>query len=970
MFGVQRFDPLRQADHTDVREAAAGGFSQKLLEAREKRAAAGDSTEKRFGHLSGAQRRAKARAKAEGREYIPTTRPANTAPRPPKLPATGEATEKTPVDPVRRGDKKRRVQDRLDDGNAIYKDSSEATNDASDIEETTCKRSKDMHDGSVASEDLDNGAQEDDGSKEIDPERLDKERRRRKKKKDKKKKRKAVEKNEERIRQKQLAVGEDPDADSGNEKKKPRKPKAERANKAHELVRARAAAAQTKRADAKAEEKLPGPLGKEEQAAYDDAEALVAEEEAIAAAENNAPALSLDELQSRLTEATTSRPTAQYLNDQQQANRDNSGENVDADIAGLPTWLARSQKVVLPNEDEQDADQEQETPSGDVLPTGPTLDEAGVGVNGALSLAAYERLGVARLWPAQAAAIPAILSHRGDVLLSAPTGSGKTLVYTLPILHALASRVAIRLRAVVVLPTRDLAMQVLSVFETLIDGGSLDVKLVAACGSKKLAEESAQLGLGVADVVVGTPGRIVAHMRDTEGFEGQLGTLEWLVIDDADRLLQQSHQDWLPRLMAAVERKPGLTQDSTNADKSKLFPKHGAGIDEAEEKRSARVHSASSTGLSQGMSLCDWVVMNDPQMLDAEAALGWRKGVRKLILSATLTRHPAKLHSLRLHRPMHLHAATADDMAASGGSSKRFSLPTTLTERFAVVPPGGKPLALVLELQGHFGNANEAGDSSTSAAGGVIVFAATVETSHRLARVLQLYGNFSVSEYSARLRPEERQAALKRLANGSTQVLVCSDVLSRGIDVSGVSLVVNYDAPSHPKTYIHRVGRTARAGRRGTAITLLLREEVRFFSQMRKKAGLRALKPAAIAAYRAVVAEHPQVAARCTACLGELESVLAHETMQLLQPTAEVEALGPDAGLHEMPQSGADETAQGMAEDSTDGGDSTSAHDHRKANTTSEQQVVRNGTATGAWGRQLVELQRAQLVRHLKSVAQ
>lgn len=969
MFGVQRFDPLKQGDHTDVAQAVGGGFSQKLLEAREKQAAGGGGAgvEKRFGHLSGAQRRARARAKAEGREYVPTTRAPDAAPHAPKAPAAEETDDATPapaVDPVRRGDKKRRVQDRLVAGNAVYKDRSEVTEDGSDAAEVPAKRTRDAQDTADAAGDIGVEDDADGAATEADPERLEKERRRRKKKKDKKKKKKAVEKNEERKRQRQAAAGSDPDADadSDGDKKKPRKPKSERTNKAYELVRARAAAAQMRHADAMDGRETHGPLGQDEQDAHEEAKALVAEEEALKASEKTAPVLSLDELQSRLTEATTSRPTAQYLNDQQQAT--NAEEGIDADVAGLPSWLARSQQVVLPNDDDQSTAGEEQEASGDILPTGPTLDEAGVGVGGALSLAAQERLGVVRLWPAQAAAIPAILSHRGDVLLSAPTGSGKTLVYTLPILHALASRVAIRLRAVVVLPTRDLAMQVLSVFETLIDGGSLDVKLVGVCGRENMAAESVQLCPGMADVIVGTPGRIVAHMRDTEGFERQLSTVEWLVIDDADRLLQQSHQDWLPRLMAAVERKPGLAEQSDDK-KSESRLEADSEAKEGMEGPGASEHTSPYNrkcfGIPSGMSLCDWVVMNDPQMIDAEAALGWRRGVRKLILSATLTRHPAKLHSLRLHRPLHLHAATADDMA--GGTNKRFSLPTTLTERSAVVPPGGKPLALVLELQAHFGNAN---DGDTSDAGGVIVFAATVETSHRLARVLQLYGRLAVSEYSARLRPEERRAALKRLADGSTQVLVCSDVLSRGIDVSGVSLVVNYDAPSHPKTYIHRVGRTARAGRRGTAITLLLREEVRFFSQLRKKAGLRAIKPAAIAAYRAVVADNSPAAARCSACLGELESVLAHESMQLLQPTADVEALRPDAGVDEISQL-TDQTTDGIEGPTDIDGDN--AQKHLKPDATPEQQVDRSGRETGAWGRQLVELQRAQLLRHLQSTA-
>ena len=430
------------------------------------------------------------------------------------------------------------------------------------------------------------------------------------------------------------------------------------------------------------------------------------------------------------------------------------------------------------------------------------------------------------------------------------------------------------------------------------------------------------------------PGRVVGHMRDTARFEEQLSGIDWLVIDDADRLLQQSHQDWLPRLMASVERKPAMssgTAAAQNTTAATAAADAGAGSGSGSGQKSG-------VEMVEGMSLCDWVVRNDPNMRDAEVALGWRRGVRKLILSATLTRHPAKLHSLRLHRPLHLHAATENDHGGKGGEANRFSLPSTLTERVAVVPPGAKPLALLLELQTHFGTkkppqikevkeqaeASEYDDEEgpmdedddpeeeaeeevevvveddtakkkkkKKKGGGVIVFAATVETSHRLARLLQLYGGLAVAEYSARLKPQERQSALKKLAKGTLQVLVCSDVLSRGIDVAGVTLVVNYDAPSHPKTYIHRVGRTARyvheqsavacdvhrfvsqivcgysAGKRGTAVTLLVREEVRFFTQLRKKASLATVKPEAIASFRAREAERYDIGGRCEACLGE-----------------------------------------------------------------------------------------------------
>ena len=91
----------------------------------------------------------------------------------------------------------------------------------------------------------------------------------------------------------------------------------------------------------------------------------------------------------------------------------------------------------------------------------------------------------------------------------------------------------------------------------------------------------------------------------------------------------------------------------------------------------------------------------------------------------------------------------------------------------------------------------------------------------------------AVAEYSSKLPSTRRAEILAQLASGAVHVVVCSDVMTRGIDVAAVRLVINYDTPSHAKTYVHRVGRTARAGKGGTAVTLLRREDVRPFREVR-----------------------------------------------------------------------------------------------------------------------------------------
>lgn len=131
----------------------------------------------------------------------------------------------------------------------------------------------------------------------------------------------------------------------------------------------------------------------------------------------------------------------------------------------------------------------------------------------------------------------------------------------------------------------------------------------------------------------------------------------------------------------------------------------------------------------------------------------------------------------------------------------RYALPRSLKEAKLVVPAERKPAALAALLQ-------ELRGEST------IVFTSSVEATHRLYLLLAaltcLPGR--VVEYSSLVAPPERAAHLEAFRSGAAQVLVCSDAMTRGMDVAGVAAVINYDAPVYVKTYVHRAGRTARAG--------------------------------------------------------------------------------------------------------------------------------------------------------------
>ncbi|XP_055971517.1 ATP-dependent RNA helicase DDX51 [Sorex fumeus] len=411
--------------------------------------------------------------------------------------------------------------------------------------------------------------------------------------------------------------------------------------------------------------------------------------------------------------------------------------------------------------------------------------------------------GISAYFPVQAAVIPALLHSaangflvgRGgfqpsDLCVSAPTGSGKTLAFVIPVVQALLSRVICRVRALVVLPTKELAQQVSKVFKIYTDATPLRVALVT--GQKALAKEQESLvqktvdGFRcLADIVVATPGRLVDHIDQTPGFS--LQHLRFLVIDEADRMMDSMHQSWLPRVVAAA------------------FPSGG---------------SEDTLGLLQ---------RRQPQAVTAASTCQPHMPLQKLLFSATLTQNPEKLQQLGLYQPRLFSAGLApsgpEDLDVDGDCGGKYAFPAGLTHHYVPCRLRTKPLTLLAMLQGQ--NLSR-----------VLCFTNSRENSHRLFLLVQAFGGVTVAEFSSRYGPGQRRAILKQFEQGKIQLLISTDATARGIDVEGVQMVVNYDAPQYLRTYVHRVGRTARAGRKGQAFTLLLRVQERRFLRMLAEAGV------------------------------------------------------------------------------------------------------------------------------------
>lgn len=334
-----------------------------------------------------------------------------------------------------------------------------------------------------------------------------------------------------------------------------------------------------------------------------------------------------------------------------------------------------------------------------------------------------------------------------DVLVNAETGSGKTLAYSIPIVEGLSTRVVPQIRALVVLPTRPLMQQVFKVMETIAKGTSLRVMMLRT--DRAFKEEQTLLERSTPDILITTPGRLVDHIRQTETFT--LRHIRFFVIDEADRLLNQSFQEWVDIVMDAM---PVAVQDQSEV---------------------------------------------------------WARPVQKMVFSATLTRDPGKLASLKIGSDPRIFVVGDKEH-----DQHEFSVPQQLTEKTVPVNSLAKKPLKVVQLLKHCEIKEH-----------TIVFVKSNEAAGRLARLMSLIdqnaynGDLVIERCSGEMELKQRKKVLRQFSEGEIGILVCTDLIARGIDIAGIENVINYDLPIGKREYVHRVGRTARAGQSGTAFNLI-----------------------------------------------------------------------------------------------------------------------------------------------------
>eukprot|EP00002_Diphylleia_rotans_P037284 TRINITY_DN8312_c0_g1_i6.p1 TRINITY_DN8312_c0_g1~~TRINITY_DN8312_c0_g1_i6.p1 ORF type:complete len:290 (+),score=69.32 TRINITY_DN8312_c0_g1_i6:280-1149(+) len=237
------------------------------------------------------------------------------------------------------------------------------------------------------------------------------------------------------------------------------------------------------------------------------------------------------------------------------------------------------------------------------------------------------------------------------------------------------------------------------------------------------------------------------------------------------------------------------------------------------------------------------------------------------MFSATLGSDPLRIATLQLHNP-HMLEFGRD----SSKTSHLFSLPETLQEVIQWCDAGEKPLALIKILQ-----ANPESQ--------VLCFASSVESTHRLYRLLEAYGGFDVVEFSASIPQETRNKIVRSFKNRKLRIIISSDVMARGMDFESADIVINYDVPMATRIYVHRAGRTARAGRNGCCYTIAKKEEKHLIERILGQTEKRNIS------YQEIDSStFEDLVSTYQICLGYLKAIVKAEALGILSRTAKLNA--------------------------------------------------------------------------------
>jgi len=369
--------------------------------------------------------------------------------------------------------------------------------------------------------------------------------------------------------------------------------------------------------------------------------------------------------------------------------------------------------------------------------TAPITDFNALGLDPGL-LQGLQAMGITRPTPIQSQAIPAALEGR-DLIACAQTGTGKTAAFLLPLIEVIYGykpKVQGSVRALIVVPTRELALQIDQQMQAIAYFTPItSMPVYGGSDGASFDQQKAALSGGT-EVIVATPGKLLSHLN--LGYVSIEG-LEFLVLDEADRMMDMGFIDDINRII---------------------------------------------------------------KFLPAER--------QTLMFSATMAPPIRDLAKKILHEPVEISIALSKP--AEGVKQ----------EAYVIHEPQKAPVMEYI--------------LKTNEASSIIIFAGRKVEVKNLARHLHKRG-FNAQAMHSDLEQGEREQVMLDFRNRKLRILVATNVVSRGIDIDDIDLIINYDVPQDPEDYVHRVGRTARASKKGQAITFVSEKDMREFGRIEQLIG-------------------------------------------------------------------------------------------------------------------------------------
>ncbi|MDD7984595.1 DEAD/DEAH box helicase [Lentisphaera marina] len=357
---------------------------------------------------------------------------------------------------------------------------------------------------------------------------------------------------------------------------------------------------------------------------------------------------------------------------------------------------------------------------------------------------ALSKLGFTDATDIQSKAIPLIKEGK-DLLAESQTGTGKTLAFSFPLIERINSlppkKKKISILGLILVPTRELAIQVKNAFDSYAEFSLRNIKSTTLIGGEDIDGQIRQLRMGL-DVLIATPGRIIELIKLGEV---RLFELEMLILDEADKMLDLGFADELKDLLSALPKKrQNLLFSATMPKKVQALAEDF--LNEAEELRISRDHITGDN--------------IEQRLIEVDANL--RRQVLQKLFKEENWKH-------------------------------------------------------------------------------TIIFVSSKRSAFNLANKLKKAG-IQAEDFHGDLSQEERIKVLKRFQNKDFPILIATDIAARGIDISKLSHVINYDLPRSPMDYVHRIGRTGRAGKKGVAISFINPATEAQFKTIEKQAGIKLTK--------------------------------------------------------------------------------------------------------------------------------